>query len=58
MKITYRITGISLDRRSLEQLRSADDIERKRFAWKVERNYKEQIRLTTNVVPLLRRQAG
>jgi hypothetical protein len=54
--ITVRIVGISLDRRSPEQLRSADAIEQKRFAWKVHRNAKEQLRLS-NVVPLLRRQA-
>lgn len=58
MKITYRITGISLDRRNLEQLKSADDIEQKRYRWKVARNMKEQNRVMTNVVPLLRRQAS
>ena len=44
MKIKFRVNGISLDRRTLEQLRHCDSIEEKRYQWKVSRNPKEQKR--------------
>jgi len=61
MHVEFRIID-TLDRRTLEQLASYEDIERKRYEWRVARNAKERARLArleSETLPaLLRRQAG
>ncbi len=60
-RVAFRLRD-TLDRRTPEQLRSYEEIERKRYEWRVAHNPKERARLArleSETLPaLLRRQAS